>query len=210
MAPVWRTVDSAWFAGNAKYAVTLVGNAACFEAAAAADLADRCRSPKQLKTRLRAGGFLNGRQCVLCRVDRRAGGREVRQCLRWFSLRLSSWRRLPAAAQYSVSDLSHLRNYESERSSSYDRTGGNDDSSELKSGQELTLFDETGPAEIRHIWITVDDPEAYHLKKIVLRMYWDGEKTPSVEVPLGDFFGLGWAITRYSIPPLLLSLPIRR
>ena len=61
----------------------------------------------------------------------------------------------------------------------------------MKAGGQLTLFDETGPAEIRHIWITVDDPEAYHLKKIVLRMYWDGEKTPSVEVPLGDFFGLG-------------------
>ena len=96
-----------------------------------------------------------------------------------------------AKAQFSVSDLSRLRNYESQRASSYDRSGGNDDSYELKSGQELTIFDETGPAEIRHIWITVDDPEAYHLKKIVLRMYWDGEKTPSVEVPIGDFFGLG-------------------
>jgi hypothetical protein len=93
--------------------------------------------------------------------------------------------------QFSLSDLSRLRNYESQRASSYDRSGGNDDSYELKAGHELTLLDEAGPAEIRHIWITVDDPEAYHLKKIVLRMFWDGEKTPSVEVPLGDFFGLG-------------------
>ena len=98
---------------------------------------------------------------------------------------------MPASAQFSVADLSRLRNYESERSSSYDRAGGNDDSYVLKAGGSLTLFDETGPAEVRHIWITVDSPEAYHLKKIVLRMYWDGEKTPSVEVPLGDFFGLG-------------------
>jgi len=98
---------------------------------------------------------------------------------------------LPLQAQFSVSDISRLRNYDSERDSSYDRTGGNNDSYVLKAGGQLTLFDETGPAEIRHIWITVDDPEAYHLKKIVLRMYWDGEKTPSVEVPLGDFFGLG-------------------
>jgi hypothetical protein len=35
------------------------------------------------------------------------------------------------------------------------------------------------------------DSEPYHLKRVVLRMYWDDESTPSVEVPLGDFFGLG-------------------
>ena len=33
--------------------------------------------------------------------------------------------------------------------------------------------------------------EAYHLKKTVLRMYWDNETEPSVETPIGDFFGLG-------------------
>jgi hypothetical protein len=53
------------------------------------------------------------------------------------------------------------------------------------------LFDENGPAEIRHIWITMAAGEAYHLKKVVLRMYWDGEREPSVEAPVGDFFGLG-------------------
>ncbi|MBL8219861.1 MAG: DUF2961 domain-containing protein, partial [Bryobacterales bacterium] len=25
-----------------------------------------------------------------------------------------------------------------------------------------------------------------------LRMYWDDETTPSVEVPVGDFYGMGW------------------
>ena len=29
----------------------------------------------------------------------------------------------------------------------------------------------------------------------VLRMYWDGEATPSVEVPVGDFFGVGFGFT---------------
>jgi hypothetical protein len=29
-----------------------------------------------------------------------------------------------------------------------------------------------------------------HLKNLVLRAWWDGEKTPSVEVPIDDFFGL--------------------
>lgn len=48
-----------------------------------------------------------------------------------------------------------------------------------------------GPGTIRHIWITVD-PKAY--RDCILRMYWDGEKTPSVEVPLGDFFCNGHAL----------------
>ena len=30
-----------------------------------------------------------------------------------------------------------------------------------------------------------------HLKNLVLRAWWDGESSPSVEVPIGDFFGLG-------------------
>ncbi|MBS1852722.1 MAG: DUF2961 domain-containing protein [Acidobacteria bacterium] len=95
-----------------------------------------------------------------------------------------------AWGQFAVSDLSQLRDYESQRTSSYDHSGGNNDARELKPGEELVLFDEKGPAEIRHIWITTSSAEAYHLKKIVLRMYWDGETKPSVEVPLGDFFGL--------------------
>ena len=94
-------------------------------------------------------------------------------------------------AQFPVGNLSRLGDYESRRTSSYDRTGANHDYENLKAGGQLVLFDEAGPAEVRHIWITMASPEAYHLKKIVLRMYWDGETTPSVETPIGDFFGLG-------------------
>jgi hypothetical protein len=96
-----------------------------------------------------------------------------------------------AAGQFAVGDLAHLRNYDSERTSSFDRTGANHDYESLKPGQTLTLFDERGPAEIRHVWITMATGEAYHLKKVVLRMFWDGEQQPSVETPIGDFFGLG-------------------
>jgi hypothetical protein len=96
-----------------------------------------------------------------------------------------------ARAQFSVDSLWQLRPYESQRSSSYDRTGGNRDYISVKSGETATLFDARGPGEIRHIWITMATPEAYHLKKVVLRMYWDGETEPSVEAPIGDFFGLG-------------------
>jgi Protein of unknown function (DUF2961) len=90
-----------------------------------------------------------------------------------------------------LGDLTKPQNYILKRVSSYDRTGGNDDSRPVPAGDTLTLLDEAGPGEISHVWITIASDEQYHLKKLVLRMYWDGEATPSVETPVGDFFGLG-------------------
>lgn len=90
-----------------------------------------------------------------------------------------------------LSELTHAHDYTLKRVSSYDRTGGNDDFRPLGAGETLTLLDESGPAEISHVWITIASDEQFHLKKMVLRMYWDGESSPSVEAPVGDFFGLG-------------------
>jgi len=53
----------------------------------------------------------------------------------------------------------------------------------------VTIADIRGPGAIQHIWMTVH-PSTW--RRLVLRMYWDGEKTPSVETPLGDFFCMGW------------------
>ncbi len=103
----------------------------------------------------------------------------------------------PLFAQHSdiysdwLSQLPEPHNYVLKRVSSYDRTGGNADSRRVVPGQSFTVFDEPGPGVITHVWFTIADPEMYHLKKIVLRMYWDGEAEPSVETPIGDFFGLG-------------------
>ncbi len=88
-------------------------------------------------------------------------------------------------------EVTRVNNYSLKRISSWDRSGGNYDSRVIDPGQALTLVDEPGPGEISHIWITISSPEDYHLKKLVLRMYWDGESMPSVEAPVGDFFGLG-------------------
>jgi hypothetical protein len=55
----------------------------------------------------------------------------------------------------------------------------------------VVLADIEGPGAIQHIWITVK-PE--HWRWLVLRMYWDDEQTPSVEVPLGDLFCSGWCV----------------
>src|SRR5215471_10227639 len=91
----------------------------------------------------------------------------------------------------SVSNLSKPHDYVLKRASSYDRTGGNEDYRTLAPGETLSLLETAGPGEISHIWVTIASGESFHLKKIVLRMFWDGEASPSVEAPIGDFFGLG-------------------
>ncbi|HUV05800.1 MAG TPA: glycoside hydrolase family 172 protein [Armatimonadota bacterium] len=61
----------------------------------------------------------------------------------------------------------------------------------LPKNSNTVLADIKGPGTIRHIWITVD-PKAY--RDCILRLFWDGEATPSVEAPLGDFFANGHAL----------------
>jgi Protein of unknown function (DUF2961) len=87
--------------------------------------------------------------------------------------------------------VAQAKDYVQHRVSSYDRSGANADYRQIAGGETLTLMDENGPGTISHVWVTIasDDPE--HLKQLVLRMYWDGEATASVETPIGDFFGLG-------------------
>jgi Protein of unknown function (DUF2961) len=90
--------------------------------------------------------------------------------------------------------LTQLKSYTTQRMSSFDPKGANDDGqwkSPVKAGETRTIGDVQGPGVITHMWFTIATPEHYHLKKIVLRMYWDGESSPAVEAPIGDFFGLG-------------------
>jgi hypothetical protein len=64
----------------------------------------------------------------------------------------------------------------------------------LDSGETATIADIDGPGVIKHIWITVPNQlnsRDHLIRDLVLRMYWDDEEDPSVEVPLGDFFGSG-------------------
>jgi phage protein U len=101
----------------------------------------------------------------------------------------------PAAGIDSVPEelfeQARLRSYKTRRSSSWDRTGGNDDAVRVEAGSAATLLDVTGAGVITHIWFTISANDPHHLKNLVLRAWWDGEKSPSVEVPIGDFFGLG-------------------
>lgn len=67
----------------------------------------------------------------------------------------------------------------------------------IVTGKTAVLADIRGAGTIRHIWITVPPPPMEWRagpnpwRDLVIRMYWDGSKTPCVEAPLGDFFGLG-------------------
>jgi hypothetical protein len=71
---------------------------------------------------------------------------------------------------------------------------------ELPAGGVTTLADIKGPGVIQHIWITMDWKR---WRDVVLRFYWDGETTPSIEVPIGDFFCCG-----HNLMTKVNSLPI--
>ena len=88
-------------------------------------------------------------------------------------------------------DLTQQQTYTPHRASSTDPTGANADMRRVAPGETYTVLDVNGPGTIAHIWFTIADNEPYNLKRVVLRMYWDGETNPSVETPIGDFFGLG-------------------
>jgi len=102
-----------------------------------------------------------------------------------------------------LASLPQAKDYIQHRASSYDRSGGNADYRTIAPGDTLTLLDESGPGLITHLWITIASDDPNHLKALVLRMFWDGEPTPSVESPVGDFFGLGLVdYCRYESTPL--------
>jgi len=86
-------------------------------------------------------------------------------------------------------NLFTMKDVRSRRVSSWDRTGGNRDWISIGPRQTAVLLDVAGSGCITHFYWTMIGNDPYDLRRAVLRMYWDGEPTPSVEVPLGDFFG---------------------
>lgn len=94
------------------------------------------------------------------------------------------------------SDMVSLKSASSVRVSSFDATGGNSDWKTVPPGGTLELANLPGAGCIRHIYFTIGGPPHY-LRELVLRMYWDGETSPSVETPFGDFFGLGQERVRF-------------
>ena len=107
----------------------------------------------------------------------------------------------------SLGDLPRLRpGVKRGRESSWDRSGGNDDRWRLASGEARTLCTIQGPGAIKHIWMTWCGASDGLPRELVLRTWWDGEDRPSVEVPLGDFFGVGHGrLVNFTSLPLTMS-----
>jgi hypothetical protein len=74
----------------------------------------------------------------------------------------------------------------------------------IEPGGTLTLAELEGPGVIAHIWFTINHAAKFYSRLLTLRMYWDGEQHPSVECPIGDFFGIG-----HGVDKPFTSLPIR-
>lgn len=78
----------------------------------------------------------------------------------------------------SLKELARFKDAKSKRISSYDRTGGNSDYFLIVPNEKRVLADIDGVGCINHIWTTVSCSDPYHLRKVILRMWWDGEKNP--------------------------------
>ncbi|PYV09180.1 MAG: hypothetical protein DMG23_11615 [Acidobacteria bacterium] len=90
-----------------------------------------------------------------------------------------------------------LKTFSAYRSSSNNLyVDSNDDSKHPIPGETVVLADLEGPGIVTHIWVTVADNEYAWPRLLRLRVYYDGHKTPSVDVPLGDFFAVGHGYER--------------
>jgi hypothetical protein len=113
---------------------------------------------------------------------------------------MSLWKSSPLAG------LPRIRNVRTKRVSSWDRSGGNDDRLHIMPGETAVLADIKGAGCVNHFWCTLVCGQPDFLRRIVLRMRWDNESDYSVEVPIGDFFGVGHAqMAMYASLPLQMG-----
>ena len=105
-----------------------------------------------------------------------------------------------------LSGLERLKDFQTMRASSSDKNwkNGNGDARPIAPGGTLTLAELKGPGAIAHIWFTIAHDAPFYSRLLTLRMYWDGEEHPSVECPVGDFFGIG-----HGVDKSFVSLPVR-
>ena len=93
--------------------------------------------------------------------------------------------------------LAEIKDFTAHRvSSNNPDLNSNDDSKRPIPGETVVLADLTGPGVVRHIWLTVASNEYGWPRLLRLRVYYDGSSTPSVDAPIGDFFGVGHGLER--------------
>jgi hypothetical protein len=102
--------------------------------------------------------------------------------------------------------LEQLKEFQTMRVSSCDPNwqNGNADNRPINPGETRTLAEIEGPGKITHIWFTIAHDVPFYSRLLTLRIYWDGETHPSVECPIGDFFGIG-----HGVDQPFVSLPIK-
>lgn len=102
-----------------------------------------------------------------------------------------------------LANIAQIVDARSKRISSFDRSGGNGDNIQIPIGETRTIAEMPRAGIVKHIWITIACDDPLHRRNLVLRCYWDGCDYPSVEAPIGDFFGQGWGM-KYNF----ISLPL--
>jgi len=94
-------------------------------------------------------------------------------------------------------DLFLLKDTKTRRISSHDPSGANFDWVVIAPGETKTLAEISGAGVIRRFYLAPLAPDRMRYRKLTLRMYWDGQENPCVEVPLGDLFGSGLGTLRH-------------
>ena len=96
------------------------------------------------------------------------------------------------ASDSGVPDLARAQDYSAHRVSSTNADPlSNDDSLRPIPGETVVLADLEGPGVVTHIWLTVAAADYGWPRLLRLRIYYDGSPVPSVDAPVGDFFGVG-------------------
>jgi hypothetical protein len=91
----------------------------------------------------------------------------------------------------SMHDLARAKSFRAKRASSYDHSGRNADAAFVPADSTYCLAEIDGPGVISHIWFTINAQDRDYLRRMVLRVYWDDQETPSILTPVGDFFCVG-------------------
>ncbi|MCX6250001.1 MAG: DUF2961 domain-containing protein [Bacteroidetes bacterium] len=89
--------------------------------------------------------------------------------------------------------------------SSYCLNGRNTDQITIAAGKTTTILDAQGPGIITRVWFAIESKDPDFLRRIVFKVYWDNEDDPSINTPLGDFFGCGFKYKPYSTSYLSMT-----
>jgi hypothetical protein len=103
----------------------------------------------------------------------------------------------PGQSPLDLFDLTTPKDFSARRASSNNADlESNDDSLRPIPGETVTLAELEGPGVVTHIWLTVAASEYGWPRLLRLRVYYDGDPVPSVDAPVGDFFGVGHGFER--------------